>query len=241
MSIVICEDIKNEADSLQHLVKKYFEEINCPIQIIVYNNGDNFLKDYEAGAIDDVNVVFLDIYMPGTNGVAVAKKVREINNDVIIIFTTISKEYGMDAYSVYALQYLVKPVKYPELKSVLKKCTERFADSLRFIEVLSDRLLVKIYLKDIMYIECFNTAIHIHTTKEVIKTFLPLSEMEKKLNDKMFLRTQRSFIVNMRYIDDMTAESFILRNGKSIPIRRHERIKIKQIFREYLSELALKQ
>ncbi|MDR2599680.1 MAG: LytTR family DNA-binding domain-containing protein [Oscillospiraceae bacterium] len=240
MSVVICEDIENDAESLRHLVCKYFEEINCPMQVVVYKNGDAFLKDYVAGLVKDVNIVFLDIYMPGTNGVAVAKKVREINNDVAIIFTTVSKDYGLDAYSVYALQYLIKPIEYSEVTKVLKRCTEIFADSLKYIEVLSDRLLVKVYLKDIMYIECFNTAIHIHTTSEVIKTFLPLSEMERKLNDKMFLRTQRSFIVNMSYINDITTESFILRNGKAVPIRRSDRVKIKQEYRDYLSELTLK-
>jgi DNA-binding LytR/AlgR family response regulator len=240
MNIVICEDEKKDSDSLRLFIEAYYKDLNCNVQISVYGSGDEFINDFETQKIKDVKLVFLDIFMPGTDGIDVAKKIREYDNDMVIVFTTTSKSHGLEGFSVYALQYLVKPVNYPEVKDVLDKCTEKFVDSLRFIEVLSDRLTVKIYLKDIMYIESYDTVLHIHTVAEIIKTFLPLSEIEKQLDEKTFLRTQRSYIVNMRYINDMTADDFILENGTAIPIRRSEKQAIKQVYRDYLSELTWK-
>jgi len=238
MNIVICEDTEKHADSLRLYINKYFDEIDCRRNIVVYNSGDAFLKDFASEQASDVQIMFLDIYMPGTNGIDTAKKIRETDKDMIIVFTTTSKNHGLDGYSVDALQYLVKPVNYPEVKNVLSKCTKKFADSLRFIEVLSDRLTVRIFLKDIVYIECFDTALYIHTATETVKTFLPLFELNKQLEGSSFLRTQRSYIVNMRYIDDMTANDFIMQTGKAIPIRRSDRLAIKQAYRDYLSALA---
>ena len=238
MNIVICEDTEKDADLLRLLVQKYFGEINCRSEITVYKSGDEFLEDLSSKQEGDVKIAFLDIYMPGMNGIETAKRIRETDKDMIIVFATTSKNHGLDGYSVDALQYLVKPVNYPEVKNVLSKCTKKFADSLRFIEVLSDRLTVRIFLKDIVYIECFDTALYIHTVTETVKTFLPLSELESKLEDSSFLRTQRSYIVNMRYIDDMTANDFIMQTGKAIPIRRGDKSAIKQAYRDYLSALA---
>ena len=240
LNIVICDDTERDAISLRLLVERYFSEIDCYVEIMGYENGDRLLEDLTANVISDVKIAFLDIYMPGTNGIDTAKKIRETDKDMTIIFTTTSKAHGLDGFSVYALQYLVKPVKYPEIKDTLDKCTQKYADSLKYIEVLSDRLTVRSYFKDIMYIECFDTALFIHTPTGVIKTFLPLSELEKQLKGSGFLRTQRSYIVNLRYVDDMVANEFILENGKAIPIRRSDRQALKQAYWDYLSALTWK-
>jgi len=220
-------------------VERYFEEINCNNKILMYSNGDSLLEDLSSGKMRDVKIAFLDIYMPGTDGISTAKKIREADKDMVIIFTTTSRNHSLEGYSVYALQYLVKPLSYTEVKDVLSKCMVKYADSLKYIEVLSDRLTVKVYFKDIMYIESFDTTLQIHTVKETIKTFLSLSEMEKQLEGGTFLRTQRSYIVNMSYIEDMASSHFVLTNGTKIPIRRSEKLSVKQAYRSYLSTLTL--
>jgi len=234
VNIVICEDTEKDARALRLLIEKYFLEINCLGKIMLYESGDAFLDDFAADKINDVKIVFLDIFMPGTNGIDTARKLRETDKKMVVIITTTSKNHGLEGYSVDALQYLVKPVNYPELKSVLEKCAEKFADSLRFIEVLSDRLTVRIYLKDIMYIESFNTALHIHTVKDTIKTFLPISEIEKQLENSAFLRTHRSFIVNIPYIKDVAENDFILTDGALVPIRQNDKLAVKQAYMDYV-------
>jgi DNA-binding LytR/AlgR family response regulator len=238
MNVIICEDTKEDAAVLHSHIQKYFKSINCPVNIIAYNNGDSFLEDFEAKKLSNIQIVFLDIYMPGINGINLAKKIRRTNDEIVVVFTTMSDNHALDGFAVSALQYLLKPVDYLQVESTLSKCIKLFADSLRFIAVLSGRLTVKIYLKDIMYIEVFNSTILIHTVSETIKSYLSLSELEKQLEGSTFLRTHRSYVVNMCYINDMDTNNFILKDNTVIPIRRDDKLKIKQIYRDYLSVLT---
>ena len=234
MNIVICEDNKEDANNLNFHIQKYFQVINCPVNTALYESGDCFLKDFEVAGINDLKIMFLDIYMPGPDGISVARRIRQRSDDIVIIFTTTSLNHGLDGFAVDALQYLVKPVSYPQVENVLGKCMAKFADSLRFIEVLSDRLKVKVLLKDITYIEVFNTAVVIHTISEKIKSYLPLTELEKQLEGSTFLRTHRSFIVNMHYIYDISDIAFILADGTAVPIRKNDRLAVRQAHRDYL-------
>jgi DNA-binding LytR/AlgR family response regulator len=236
VNIIICDDKNEDMNILRAHIHKFFSGINCAVHIAAYENGDRFLRDFETKKTGDLKIAFLDIYMPGTDGVNVARKIRQTDEDLIIIFTTTSINHGLEGYSVNAFQYLVKPIHYPEVEKILGRCMARFADSLRFIEVLSDRLSIKIYLKDITYIEVFNTTLLIHTVSETIKSYLPISEMEKQLEGGTFLRTHRSFIVNMRYIHDIAENDFLLTSGASVPIRKNDRLTVRQAFRDYLFE-----
>ena len=238
MNVVICDDSEKDLSQLRFYVERYFKEVNCHIDILTYKSGDDLLSDLAAGKLSDTIIAFLDIFMPGIDGIDTAKKIREANSDMVIIFTTISMDHMLDGYSVYAMQYLVKPVKYPEIKDVLGKCMTKYADALRSIEVLSDRLTVKVYLKDIIYLEFSSKALYIHTTTETLKTFLPLSELEKQLENSSFLRTHRSYLVNMRYIKQIQLYDFLLTNNEKIPIRRNDKLTVKQAYRDYLSSLT---
>ncbi|MCL2457212.1 MAG: LytTR family DNA-binding domain-containing protein [Defluviitaleaceae bacterium] len=237
MKIAICEDNEKDANELRLFIEKYFCKTNCVCEIFLYKNGDELITDFIEKKICDVQIAFLDIYMPGTNGIETAKKIRETNNEMIIVFTTVSKNHALEGYSVDARQYLVKPVNFSVLKNILVKCTEKITDALKFIEVLSDRLTVKIFLKDIIFIESFNAAVHIHTVCETVRTHLTLAKLEQQIEDDTFLRAQRSYIVNMRFIKKMTAEGFLLENESLIPFRKNDKLAVKQAYRNYLSRL----
>jgi len=145
------------------------------IEITAFKSGDAFLDSFKPFAYE---IVFLDIYMPGINGVD------------------------------------VKPIEYKKLCTVLDKCHDRFADAMRFIEVLSDRVMVKILLCDILYVEVFDKTCIFHTRTKNIKTYNTLSEIEQLLGGLPFLRCHRTHIVNMTYIVEVLGVEFMLRNGE---------------------------
>ena len=179
--------------------------------------------------------------MPGMSGIDVARKIRETNGDLAIIFTTSSKDHAIEGFSVQALQYLLKPVSYPEVENALSRCVSQFSDSLAFIEVMADKITVRVLLKDIMYIEIFDHACLIHTLSETIKCYRSLDEIERQLmcmGARMFLRTHRSFIVNMRYVDDVADNDCLLKNGAAIPISKKDKLSVNQAYRDYLFSLA---
>jgi len=120
----------------------------------------------------------------------------------------------------------------------LNKCVSLFTDYIRFIEVMANRLTVRILLKDIRFIEVLKNTCLIHTTSETVKSYCSLEVIEQQLGGSTFLRTHRSYIVNMRYIDDVAENDFVLKNGECVPIRRNDKLAVKQAHRDYLFSLA---
>jgi len=234
MDIVICEDNDEDRKTLHQFVSRFFDEIDCPVNITTYTNGDDFLNSPNRAT---TKIAFLDIYMPGTSGIDIAKKIRETDNEMVIIFTTTSLDHGLDGYAVYALQYLVKPIEYIQVKEVLNRASAIFADLLRTMEITSNRLTVKILIKDIMKIEALNQACYIQTVSEIIKSYLSLDEIQRQLGGNPFLRTHRSYIVNLRYVKDVKENDFVLTDGTIVPIRRSDKLAIKQKFRDYVFKM----
>ena len=239
MNIVICEDNKHDMSHLYNCVDRFFKENNCTVKITTYDNGDSLLGGYCIQESNNVKIAFMDIYMPGTLGVDVARKIRETDKETAIVFTTSSRDHALDGYEVDALQYLLKPIEYVQVKNVLAKCMSMFAKHLRYIELTSNRLTIRVLLKDILFVEIYNHTCIIHTVHEKIKNYHPLDEIEQMISvesggSSSFLRTHRSYLVNMRYIDDMDENDFVLTNGAAVPIRRKDKTAIKQIYMDYI-------
>ena len=234
MKIIVCDDIAEERNSLCYDIEKYLGDINCEAELLIYEKSETLAGELSSFKHNEVRIAFLDIYMPGLNGIEVAKKIRETDNDMVIIFTTSSPYHGLDGYSVKAFQYLVKPVHYTKLKETLDDCIEIFADSLRYIEVIADKVPVRIPMKDIIYIEIMAHYGLIYTPAGIIKSRFTLDEMEKQLAGDAFLRTHRSFIVNMRYVKRVTDTDFLMKIGGPVPIRRTDKVKIKQSYMDFV-------
>ncbi|MBO9606154.1 MAG: response regulator transcription factor [Paenibacillaceae bacterium] len=235
MEIIICDDSEADRSALYHYIDRFFKERSCPAEITVYENGESLGKHFVEG---NVQIAFLDIYMPGISGVDLAKKMRETDSNLVIIFTTSSVDHGIDGFAVSASGYLVKPVEYHHVEKVLLKCVKLFAESMRFIEVLSNRLTVKVLLKDILFVEVYTNACLLHTRTGDVKTYCTLDEIERKLGEPNFLRCHRTHIVNMNYIADMSENNFLLKNGVEVLIRKADKLKIKQTYSDYMFSLA---
>jgi DNA-binding LytR/AlgR family response regulator len=215
------------------MINKYCKDYNLELELYDYENGHKLLSDFKH---EKFKLIFLDIYMDDINGIEIAKEIRLHDSDIIIIFMTTSKDHALDAFEVDAMQYLVKPVDYKKLHNIFNKFQKLFTDNMRFIEVPSNGLSVKIFLKDIYYIEVYNKTSLIHTNLQTIKTYTPLSKLWELLGKDPFLRCHRSYIVNMFYIDDILENDFLLKNGDKIPIRREAYSDIKQIYSDYFFE-----
>ncbi|MCL2456374.1 MAG: LytTR family DNA-binding domain-containing protein [Defluviitaleaceae bacterium] len=236
MNVILCDDNSAERNSLRHNIKKFFTEQSCPVEIIEYENGESLLRDLETQKIKNANIAFLDIFMHGVDGIEVAKKIRARYEEMVLIFTTTSRSHALESYSVDALQYLVKPVKFSEMENALKKCMKIFAASLGFIEIICDKITVRVLFKDIFYVEVFGNDCVFHTAQKTIKSRVTLDEIQKQLDAGIFLRTHRSFIVNMRYIQNVADNDFVLTNGALVPIRKKDGLIVKQMYMDYVFE-----
>lgn len=120
MNVIIVEDEEKQQSILKRFLNEYFEEKKVAYSVETYFDGENFLKDYKKGNAD---LIFMDIEL-GTNhlnGMEVSKKLREIDNDVLLIFVTNMAQFAIEGYSVDALDFVVKPILYEPFKMKMEK------------------------------------------------------------------------------------------------------------------------
>ncbi|MCD7972177.1 MAG: LytTR family DNA-binding domain-containing protein [Candidatus Azobacteroides sp.] len=170
-----------------------------------------------------VDLIFLDIQMPGVNGIDFAKT---IPRNTLVIFTTAFSEYALDSYEVDALDYLVKPIEYDRFwKSVDKAFSyhtllineekERIEDIMDdFFFVKSERKYLKINYNDILFVEALKDYVVIHLCDKKIITKMYLKTIQDLLPETIFFRINRSYIVNLKYIDSFDNNDVFTRNNE---------------------------
>ena len=215
-NIAICDDVRSDSDYTKSLVRSWAELSEYTVNIDSYSSAEAFLFAYEENKQYDI--LIFDIEMEGINGVELAKKVRENNREVPIIFITGFDDYISDGYDVEALHYILKPVDRDKLNKVLDRACEKLRKNEQAIFFDLPDGMVRIPLYEIRYIEVRSNYITVHGVTE-ISAKTTLSAVEKEL-DSGFFRVGRSFIVNMRYIRKITKTEVILEGGVSVPLSR---------------------
>jgi len=217
MNIVICDDIKEDADGLATLIaQSSFDAqttvFTCPLQALDY---------FRSGA--DIDACFLDIIMPKMNGIKLAEKLRENNFANDIVFLTTSNDFASQSYQVHAFDYLLKPLtgeKVNHIMSKLKKSQEN-ADKAG-LSVVTQGITRFVLFRDISHVEVISHTVYIkQPDKSVIKMYAVFSKIEKMLlADSRFAKCHRSYIVNLNEIKTMANNELTMKNGSKIPISR---------------------
>ena len=235
MRIAACDDNLEFLQGLSELLNTYNEENYCNVEYKIFTNPLELVTQMEKGIHYDM--IFLDVCMPGMNGIQCAKDIRMYDNFVKIIFLTSSTEYAVDSYSVKAHDYLLKPIQKERLFSLLRQAEKDNDKSEKNIIVVKAKTgLTKIALSKLEYCEVVNRKLILHlTNKEDLECSIRINELEEKLQDfGMFLRPHRSFLVNMDYIQTLTNHSIIMENRVKIPVPREKYAQIKQTYMEYV-------
>ena len=166
----------------------------------------------------DYDILLLDIEMGDMDGVAMAKKLREQDDNVQIVFITGYSDYIAEGYEVAALHYLMKPVKKEKILSVLDRAVEKLSKNEKMINMELGGELVRIPIYQIRYVDVLGNYVTVHAAQEY--TFkMTLSDLQKEL-DERFLRVGRSCIVNLTQISRVTKTLIKLSDGTEIPLPR---------------------
>ena len=215
--MITCIAVDDEPLALE-ILKKYIAKI------YFLDLKGTFTDPFEAQKLLEehpVDILFLDIQMPDINGIEFSKIVNKKNTAVI--FTTAFSEYAVEGFNVDAIDYLLKPIEYDRFLKAVYKAKE-YSDYLAsqelqdgYIFVKSDYQMVKINLKDILYIEGLDDYIKIYLPQKSILTLMTLKTIALKLPAKEFLRVHRSYIVPVTRIDHIS-KSKIKVGDKEIPI-----------------------
>ncbi|CEP50489.1 LytTr family DNA-binding response regulator [[Clostridium] sordellii] len=217
IKIAICEDEKEQQDLLKTHINQIFKDLPINYSLYTFNSGEELLKNYPK----DIDIFLIDIQLNEINGMDTARKIRETDNKAEIIFITSLIEYALEGYEVRAYRYLIKPVKYDDLKMHILNCIKEIDIKNKHIIIKEQGNRIKLDISEITYIEVQKENITIHTLNKTYETKGTMNNIEKEINCSRFYRCHKSFLVNLEHIKSIKQYIAVLENGEEVPISRY--------------------
>jgi len=195
---------------------------------------NNAVKALEILNRQQVDLLFLDIKMPQISGLDLFKTLR---NPPKTILTTAHREFALDGFDLGITDYLLKPITFDRFF----KAVERYLSTVphaapqvlsssepQFIYLRSGHKYFKVDTRDILFAESLRDYVHVHTREKVITSKYKISELEKELDGKGFLRIHRSFIVNLPQVTAFSASAVEVGN-KELPIGDNYKVLVAKV------------
>lgn len=224
LKIAICDDNTAELDFIYELLKEYYaDNTDYPLSVHTFSSAI-YLIDYIKK--DTVDLYFLDILMPGINGIELGQYIREKDADVPIVYITITPDFAVQSYSVQATDYILKPFDKSTFFGLMERLNKRFQE--KFYKRWSIKTKTGLHLvtyHEIMYIEYQEHRLNCYQSNgEMVKSnTLRISfddAAQEILKDSRFLKISASFIINMNFVSKVSSKEFIMKDSKSLTITR---------------------
>lgn len=234
IKIAFCDDDLSILNELQVLTDRYCTEHSREIEHTAFSSPLELLAEIEKGVRFDI--LFLDIIMPGESGIDAAAEIRSFDTNMKIIFLTSSTEYAVQSYVVGAYYYQLKPILaesfFRLLDSVLSTCETESSHS---IILRCKNGITRVALTQLEYCEVIHRTLFIHLhTGAVLECIGSLDELARQLAPYgNFLRSHRSYLINLDYITNISYRAITLSDLAEIPIPRGKYQEIKDSFLEY--------
>lgn len=220
MKAAVVDDSREDASRLLEYLEQFQAEHGIQIQITVYYASFDFLEEYHG----QYDVVFLDIEMPGSNGMEVAREIRSKDETVGLIFVTSMAQYAIEGYEVNAIDFMVKPVGYYNFSIKLEKAL-RFHQSRKTPDILisGKNGIRRIRVSDIRYIEKNRDNLTFYTREEVFEERGSIKALKEKLDGLPFEECTSGCLVNLSYVKRVGKDSIFLAEAVELPLSRRQR------------------
>mgnify|MGYP000191321413 CR=1 FL=1 len=233
LKIAICDDDIRDLSNIENLINRYKDEKKSPLKYETFSNVIELLENMHHYIYD---ILLLDILMPGVNGMEAAREIRQFNNEVKIIFLTSSPEFAVESYSVNAYYYIIKPCTEDKLFPILDKIFFEAQEVDEALHIKSSSGIMRIPFNKLEFLEVMNKKLFFHLIDGSVKMIYgSLSDFESQLvYRKEFIKVHRSYIVNMKYIQELSSKELTMYTKQRVPTSRLLSEKIKQAYMEYL-------
>lgn len=217
LRVAVCDD-----DSMERaILQKHIMECGVPAVCTLFASAEELLKEYYAGHFD---LVIMDIYMMGMDGVEAVNRIREKDKTVPVAFATSSKEHALDGFRMGALCYLEKPILREAVTELLRKAVAALA-LIPHLEFTYDRTTYQIPFNRIMYAERQRNLVLLYLEDgSVCKMTERLDDMAEAFEQNHFFRSHQSYYVNPEYVQGLDTELMTLqmRNGAMVHVTRRK-------------------
>lgn len=238
LKVALCDDVTEDNKKMDSYIRRYGEENSVDVKVTSYVSGSQLLLNYQKRKFD---IIFLDISIPQMDGFEIAKKIREIDQNVTIIFCTsyYTITNASKGFEVEAGDFFAKPILYKKVEKILNKAYGK-----KMVNV-EEKLIVKcqdgiytLQLSDIIYLETSSKTVLIHSAKDVFVSYQKIRDLEERLSDKLFYRCHNCFLVNMDYIESLKGDVIVLTKGdrNTIPISKYRKDGLLKALAMYVGE-----
>lgn len=228
--IAIVDDLDADRAHLARDIGEYGRSgpsVTCDL----FPSAKALLDVFRPGAYD---IVFMDICMDGLNGIEGARRLREQDRRIIIIFLTSAREYALDAYPVHPFDYLVKPYGRERLRRVLDDCLHAIQIPEPMLTVRMPRATVEVPFANIVSVVSMGHAVEVSLQDQQLRSIMTFAEITAPLTgDARFLLCNRGVLVNMDYVNKMEDSSLIMKDGSVFAIRISNKKELIQCFMQY--------
>lgn len=231
--IAVVEDEEASLESILNCLKRFEDEEGVGFMISVFRDGIDFVSGYRPV----YDIVFMDIEMPMLNGMSAARRMRERDPSVSLVFVTRLRKYALLGYEVDAVGYLLKPLEYFPFQRQINKILNRN----RFLEERSLMIkavdgMVKLDIEKIMYVESNGHYLSFHMTDGAQKAYGQLFALEKQLPEGKFFRCHKSYLIHFKYVNKI-GKTTVSMGKQEIPIGYSRKKELLEAFNAYMGRM----
>jgi DNA-binding LytR/AlgR family response regulator len=228
--IAIVDDECSSQRLLQDYLDRYRGDYGETFEVALFYDGKDIVQHYRPY----FDIIFLDVKMEEVDGFSAAKRIREIDTEVILIFITNMAQYAIKGYEVDALSYLLKPVPYFAFSQELKRSLKRLEkQKQRYLFLPHEHGLLRLDAGGIYYIEREKHRVSIHTTEDTYAIVGTIKDLEAKLDRRYFFRCNSGYIVNMARVTEVR-DNFVFLGEYKLQISRPKRKAFMTALTDYL-------
>ena len=232
--IALVEDEEEYRKAFLGYLRRYEQESGRQFRISVFPDGEDIISSYKA----DYDLILMDIAMRFMDGMTAAEKIRELDQEVVIIFITNMPQFVMKGYAVDALDYVRKPVTYFAFSQRIERAISRMSRRReQYFTVPVRGGIRKLSVSNILYVEVQDHDLLFHTRNESILTRGSLAEVEAKLGNAGFFRCNKYCLVNLAFADSLQGIDLVVA-GEHIQVSRAKKKAVLDALNNYLNEVS---
>lgn len=235
MRIAICDDDINFINKIEKSIKKATENIDEEIQILKFKEGNKLLKKIRSSTVD---IVLLDVDMPDISGLEIAKIIRNLNNDIILIFISAYEQFVFESIEFHPFRYIRKTYFESEFSIAIMAAIKNIKSrEQRYFVIKSDYEYMRVSYSDIMYGIIADRKLDIHLiTGEIYPVRKTIKEFISELNLQNFIQVNSGCVVNIKFIKKFTNIDLLLDNDEQLLISRNRLKDVKAAMLRYWRE-----